>query len=272
MKRPSYKCKKYYPGGPIIGYVLNPQESQWHGMWYWHMNNWFNPEEFPEYWELIIEKDYEILAFRLKNPNYPDLIRWKNSFGLFPSGENGDINNRFNEFSEESLLKPENGYEIYSVKRKSDGEIFTIGDKISQIKPFIDNRLWKITEFSLKDERCFTAGVNIACIEKAKEPIFTTEDGHEVYGEYTLFMVGITANCYNADYWKVSECKLNFISPPNLVDYKWFYYCVNAEKYIEENKPQFSKKDMIEFANYSTKNFRFDNYPNLDYWINHVKR
>ena len=108
--------------------------------------------------------------------------------------------------------------------------------------------------------------------EPIKLVAFKTEDGHEVHGEYTLFTVGITTNCDNADYWKVSECKLNFISPPNLVDYKWFYSCVNAEKYIQENKPQFSNKDMLEFANYSTKNFRFDNYPNLDYWINHVKR
>ena len=84
--------------------------------------------------------------------------------------------------------------------------------------------------------------------EKIKLVAFTTEDGHDVHGEYTLFTVGITTNCDNSDYWKISECKLNFISTPNLIDYKWFYSRGNAEKYIEENKPQYSKKDLLYFV------------------------
>lgn len=207
----------------------------------------------PEFWGKVVEKDYEILAFRLKNPNYPDLIRWKNSFGLFPSGEKGDINNRFNEFSEESLLKPENKYEIYSIKRKSDGVIFTIGDKIildnwMQGREYIQideiyynehNQLSFRTNMS-PAPKTFVFGLSDINYKIYKEPLFTTEDGVELF--------------LGDKYWYPSD---GIIHQATIVDRNYpkvdnFYWSSKkkANAYVKENKPKYSKKDVLDYGNY----------------------
>ena len=83
-----------------------------------------------------------------------------------------------------------------------------------------------------------------------QEPLFTTEDGHDVHGAYTLFCIGIDSSVDPEDYWNVSEVKSFGLSVPNLIGYKWFYQKSNAEKYVSDNKPQYSKKDMLDLIKY----------------------
>lgn len=133
----------------------------------------------PEFWEEVIEKDYEILSlinptinnspiFERKNYNLED---WENTLAL-------------------------KHLEIYSVKRLSDGEIFTIGDKAQTIgkyphsitsiqlkKDFYNNdRVWIHWE---KD----CGGNWLESIEKCKEKIFTTEDRVDIYEEDYYYVV-----------------------------------------------------------------------------------
>jgi len=90
--------------------------------------------------------------------------------------------------------------------------------------------------------------------ELVVEAAFTTEDMHEVHGYYTLFTVGINSLLGSRDYYIINEFIHNFKVKPNLIDYKWFYLKSNAEKYIEDNKPQFSKKDLFELTNHFYNN------------------
>lgn len=67
---------------------------------------------------------------------------------------------------------------IYSVKRKIDGEIFTIGDNVYETVTGKKDS-WTIKEFSLKDTRCFSCGINIMNFEKStpltQSPIHSKE-------------------------------------------------------------------------------------------------
>jgi hypothetical protein len=75
--------------------------------------------------------------------------------------------------------------------------------------------------------------------EIKEEPILITEDGKELFE--------------GDEYWFIDE---EFIAYPNIVedgcggkkDYKYFSTKESAKKWIEENKPKWSNKDMIEFA------------------------
>ena len=62
--------------------------------------------------------------------------------------------------------------------------------------------------------------------------------------------MGVVESIDYSDYWKVTEIKYLGLNVPNLKDYKWFYLKSNAEKYIEENKPQFSKKDVLSYGKF----------------------
>lgn len=54
--------------------------------------------------------------------------------------------------------------------------------------------------------------------------------------------------------------------------YVWFDTREEQLKYIDENQPKYSKKDIKEFVQYTKGNISFDKYPNFDYWINHVRK
>ena len=56
MSQVKYKCKKSYPGGPVVGRILNPQDTWFAGMNYWWNSVWFDPKEYAEYWEKVVEK------------------------------------------------------------------------------------------------------------------------------------------------------------------------------------------------------------------------
>ena len=83
-------------------------------------NLWISREEVennPEFWEEVV--DYEILE--LKSP-----------FGPIPVRTHKMLNN-FSKYRER-------GYEIKSIKRLSDGEVFTVGDIIMR-NGWCDNKL-----------------------------------------------------------------------------------------------------------------------------------
>ena len=58
-----YKLIKLLPfeNSPKIGYTSQSHLSQKDKVHYWN-GNWFNPENYPEFWEKVVEKDYEILS------------------------------------------------------------------------------------------------------------------------------------------------------------------------------------------------------------------
>ena len=131
-------------------------------------------ENYPEYWEEVVEKDYEILKLKDEN-GY--------TYSLFT----GELcSNNFNQKDS-----------IYSVKRLSDGEVFTVGDKvrISRLQHdgyFVIDKFY----FDCNGDKLLCNGkgsgnghVSINKIKHNKRPLFTTEDGVDKYkgdGVYIL--------------------------------------------------------------------------------------
>ncbi len=182
-----YKLIKELPfeNSPKIGYIsigkFGHRDHYWNG-------NWFNPQNYPEFWELVVEKDYEILNlffdghfYELSNKKLN-----KTEFKYLSKTIDGhcgltDLNIKFED--------SEMNVKIHSIKRKSDGEIFTISDKIR----FIDESLEEtypcriIKSFKIKDNTiisiCDDNGVEILLknLKHVKQPLFTTEDGVDIF-------------------------------------------------------------------------------------------
>ena len=108
MKQCKYKLIKKYPGSDPVGTIVTGYgKDGWYskgagGKTY----DWTLVVLNPEFWEEVVEKDYEILSYIKKGSTTCTTTKRR-------GGENHE------EF-----------WNIYSVKRLSDGEVFTIGDLI----------------------------------------------------------------------------------------------------------------------------------------------
>ena len=239
-----FKCVKNYPGadlGTIVQYQLGAFPE------YFDIKdakryNKKDIENYPEFWEEIIEKDYEILMYRSKNNSciYFDNPKYFSSL-------NSD-------------------WEIYSIRRKSDGVEFKIEDKVywkwaSAKNKYFTIKSFNIIEGTLKFNTVEESAQNFTFelvskeynLQHYKEPILTTEDGYECTLDDRVFGVlpkgswetrfGINAesgilvhNLYDTGGKRYSE------NSPWL----WFKTKENAEKYIYENKPEFSRKQILD--------------------------
>jgi len=205
-----YKLIKTYPGSPELNFVAIQEERNGY---YSGEIEWGSPKEDienqSEFWEEVIEKDYEILCIKHKKNKcfYRDSIDLRNL----------------------------NVYDIHSVKRLSDGEVFTVGDRIkvfighSFIKKFNINNLNVLICTSKTGE-----GFNIENLKHIKKPLFTTEDGVDIFK--------------NTKFWYID----NFIIKTYITrefseiesSYKTFATEEKAEEYILLNTPCLSLKDI----------------------------
>ncbi len=133
------------------------------------------------YWEEIVEKDYEILSFYNKNDK--DLFIKKQD-GLFYFRTWG--NPRITGLTEEDFLDSDSSVNtIHSVKRLSDGEEFTIGDTTNKgiIKAFIDFGHTLHCDCSIVNTSYFSGNINK--LSPINAPLFTTEDNYKIYPDDT---------------------------------------------------------------------------------------
>jgi len=306
-----YKLIKEYPGCKFIGLNLGNivKSFEYSGsIWYNESGDSSNlcinsgtVENYPEFWEEVKEKEWEIIKLKaISNPSSKPIsdqfhegkIRWSND------------DNPIWKIPEE-LLK-EKGHCIYQIKRLSDGETFTIGDRCT---PNSTNNSAFISKFEFistdilriqgeKEGKRYWY-LDIKTINKVKEPLFTTEDGVDIYEEqgcfgvcikeyseddvYKLYSIHSDIGWHsepNKEYWKTFSTKekaeqyifnnkiktvygvngtftKTASSFENKIkqdyaagDWKWFDSEKERDEYIEENKPRFSKKDMLDFARY----------------------
>jgi hypothetical protein len=154
-----YKLVKFYPSlpkdwkeGMIVGL----------GDWYYdyspcsgnYRHKFIHKSEIennPEYWQEVIKTNYEILCFRSNGPSQ----RIANVIDNLVYGtccEEGFIPNV------ELVLKwvALETWEVYQVKRLSDGELFTIGDNVrpSNVSPVDYRGFKKITRIDIDNEGC----------------------------------------------------------------------------------------------------------------------
>lgn len=201
-----YKLIKEYPGSPKLGTILTHEELQY--------CNW------DEYYEEIVEKDYEILS----------LIEDKFIY-LCDKYSKDYIHQLFNTI----------GVNIHSVKRLSDGEIFTIGDFVNDrtISSFSIN--WMEPGFKVHCDDVGKGNINDGCffelqdLKKLKQPLFTTEDGVDIFeGDEVTWLF--------RDELKIAGTRK---ADKNMyTDLKYFSKKEKAEEHILMNKPCLSINDL----------------------------
>jgi len=229
-----YKLIEEYAGSPKLGFILDDswKIEQGAGNHATHYVNQiaFNPKHYPKQWERIIEKDYEILSFTKVDSNCVP----KDGIGtLFYLQENGLFSSIHKHSYRTEIQLLEGGcsvrtgfFAINSVKRLSDGEIFTIGDntKYGCIDKFYIKNNYLLSTTVLESN-----GRYLKYLEKIKQPLFTTEDGVDIFNPTLLWRVSKSSFYFNkyGDYMiQKGSCA-----------YLCFSTKEKAEEYILMNKP-----------------------------------
>lgn len=171
---------------------------------------------FPEFWEKVEELDYEILNYR--------------------------------DYHENILKYFQNGCAINSVKRISDGEVFTIGDETTVDSRKTRYKIIKIREFTNTiqvhgqiEGKSFFYNLNQVVKLHPQQPLFTTEDNVEVFTGDKFCIVDTQFNRYRLQETvggHFTKVKPNFIR---------FHSKEKAEDYILFHKPCLS---IIEISNW----------------------
>ena len=211
-----YKLIKEYPGSAALGTIAQPNGLL--------QSDFF--EKYSEFWEEVIEKDYEILISR---------------------------------------VVPQ---QILSVKRLSDGEVFTVGDRA---KTITSKGSHDIRQFRIR-QRCTGTDANgdytydgidriwidweegcggnwLESTEKIKQPIFLTHNGKDIFTEDTVWYVN-KENFYYDHIIAFPEVKFNSEIRA------YFLTEEEAKEYIERNKPRLSIEDCFKILQ---KSFLYGN-------------
>lgn len=179
-------------------------------------------------WKEIIEKEWKIITLKYVRDN-SDLITEEELIVLWLKGQNIS------------------SYSIHSVKRLSDGEVFTVGDNTSSgvIVSFdINSTIMNVVFGPNRHSICNSGFAKIK-----KEPLFTTEDGVEIFEGDTIFSVEHT-------YYKIDDKIAGIYKGSNKnhpVEHwynsdKYFSTKEAAEEYILLNKPVLSINDFYSFS------------------------
>lgn len=233
MKMKSYKLIKLLPfvNGPELGYISTPKPYSNGISTYFWKGVVFNPELYPEYWEEVVEEDYEILSFYKHTGNSEVVEVSKTDLAL----------------TVEKFFKNK-CWEIHSAKRLSDGAVFTIGDKcvignkslglIASFKP-TDDGLY-VTSNQVSYPCQFTCKLDDLITEK--KPLFITEDGVSIFegSSPTIFLLR------RVNDFHIKECTKNNVKPGSFSDNMYYFADKEkAEEYVVMNKPCLSIKDVI---------------------------
>ena len=171
-----------------------------------------------------IKKDYEILSVITNNNKFIEKV-----------------------YNQDATIEPY--WKIHSVKRLSDGEIFTIGDIVK-----CEDCKGKITSLEIYGNDIYLTGIDnkmpfgftlckaLDCFEipqKIKTPLFTTEDGVDIFEGDDYYHTDIK--------WKIHKSTNAKINSGNLIGVKGYNYFSTkekAEEYILMNEPVLSLKDV----------------------------
>ena len=226
-----YKLIKTYPNSPELNTVVT-ESSILAGV--------HEVTSFPEFWKKIVKKEYEILS--LITHSFIAITTSKIDIEAFEAGH-------------VSTAK----FTIHSVRRLSDNEVFTVGDKVkvdfkSTIKGFKIDKTYIQPGISVFTNGYIVDDFNNCCLSYIQKdtPIFTTHDGVDIY-ETDNFVI-INKNSLEL----VDDGKLKSISYiqkryriwDGSDGYLQFSTKEVAIDYIIMNKPCLSIKDITESTNF----------------------
>jgi len=238
-----FKLIKTYPGSPKVGTVLAPKvdkENPSTNNYYWE-GSWFNPNDFCEFWEEVFEQNYEIVARKIRSGaivEYEKGIAVRRSDGL---GVEGTVSL---EFALQNIYCSR-GTSLHSVKRLSDGEVFTVGDCFDAgLGSRTITSIWVDKEgvlgFNHEHGRISnTKGTGVFHKAKKLQPaLFTTEDGVEIRkGDKIYIITEIVKDQIMGlilDEWRPYEGAKSFSTKEA------------AQKYVDSQKVLFTTEDGVE--------------------------
>lgn len=179
-------------------------------------------------------KEYEVLSYQNKDGGIVE--KAENGMFYFTEGLNRTP----------SLELQLHSWNIFSVRRLSDGEVFSIGDEIHYEDDFckINNR---IKSFEIRNngqniwliydlENGFGGNICGYQISEAKKILFTTQDGKEIYKGDSYYFVD-----KNFIIDSIQDAYTDILD-----EYKTFSNRKAAEEYINLHKQRFSLKDIHE--------------------------
>ena len=197
-----YILKKEYPGSPKLGNIIDNLENDW-------------IENYPEFWKLVVEKDYEILSVITNNNKFIEKV-----------------------YNQDATIEPY--WKIHSVKRLSDSIVFKVGDEVLSKTCSVPNKILSIelinNKIRLYPRNSF---YNLEDIKKVKQKLFTTEDGVDIFEGDTIYEIFPTFTIYETKWY-------NYYGKNGkpLKNKIYFSTKEKAEEYILMNKPVLSLKDV----------------------------
>jgi len=229
-----YKLIKTYPGSPKLGSIAYNDNTKFFQVdiarecklnipKYTRTLFGQDVENNSEYWEEIIEKDYEILSFENKDEN------------------SGCWSPLFHPLY----------HTIISIRRISDNKIFTIGDKV-RISKLQNNGSFIIDEFyfDCNNDKLLCNGkytgnghVSITKIEKSKQPLFQTIDGIDIFDGDDIWYLPNNNNKFKC----INNVKATKLSAH--ISHLYFFSKEAAEDYTLKNKPCLNFNDIINYFN-----------------------
>lgn len=224
-----FKLIKKFPGGPDLGHIAKQHVEEDDGSYYW-CGNWFNPQDFPEFWEEIVPKTYEILSFKGILPSNNGLFYLKDGLYYWHSWDNHVTGLQLSTMLDGNTTP-------YSVKRLLGSEVFTVGDNTNNgvIKEF------KISGDQIRiyfKDKPVNYHVGLISIQHAKVPLFTTEDSVEIFEGDKYFWLSNLSNYSIVHSIKASKGNSD-LEPEHI----YFSTKQAAEDYIAKNEILFVTAD-----------------------------
>lgn len=235
----SYKLIKKYPGSDTVGTTVTGKGREG---WYtkgpgYRTYDWALIVLNPEYWEEVVEKDYEIVARKIGSGaivSYEKGIAVGRSDGLKPEGTM-DLAFALNNLS--------TGTSIHSVKRLSDGEVFTVGDCFDAgMGSRTIESIWVdssgVLGFNHENGRISNnKGTGVFYKAKKISPVlFTTKDGVGIRKGDTYYFVDLDGGSVVMQSAHTESGQYS--------ERKYFSTYKNAEGYLFRNKPCLSIRDI----------------------------
>lgn len=249
-----YKLIKIYPNSPKLGTEIikskitsitekNTKEKVTYMIKGESKFRLKDPENYKEFWEKIDEKepiDYEITIVLQPIVKSKYNLNKNMQFGCCYSGDVYTCNlaQIRGIDMKQNILK--NNWEIYQVKRLSDGEIFTIGDRLHG---YDLGRSVELTMFKIDKNKCLVGHrdlglINIKNCKKAKQPLFKSEDGVDIFEGDLVVCFDIDSFCLRNRTYRFKEEDIND------KNYLFFSTEAKAEEYILMNKPILNVKEI----------------------------
>lgn len=251
-----YRLIKQYPGSPKLGTIVVDTNINNGAKDAYFSENWGKPnsgtaffigknhdcENQPEFWEKVEDKDYEILSY-------------EDNFGNVFSKKGDLFTNDKLTYGPQYCLEY---FKIYSIKRLSDGEIFSFGDKLV-VNSYMAGRKYITIDSIYYNEHkqlsfrtnvtpppcTFVFGLSDINCKRYKEPLFITEDGKEITEGDKYWYVVVHDRGIISFAWEPMLHICDWSNPfkPPLGKFQ-FSTKEAAERWVDENKPKYSKKQI----------------------------